>query len=288
MSDNNGWTGKPGVPMNPEQSDWHWLQGQFSLDKPAPYLWQAFMGVGRWSDERLNDPVILAEMKYIRPAFHYNLTPAEVDARVKEAEAKIAAGCLISNAAEVADLVAAAHKEWLAELNHDTDALMEAARQSALEEAARVAEGKVYKERYRTWPWWLNRDGSEGNRSNDSDIVEHADKIAAAIRALSDAPSGTYASEAEQERDEFFNRLGRVTEELRLPMDATASRIIEIIRERVDNEREACASVSVKVEVPEGAETWTPLEAWEEALIVFDEAFRDAIRSRALKGETND
>jgi hypothetical protein len=31
-------------------------------------------------------------------------------------------------------------------------------------------------------------------------------------------------------------------------MDATASRIIEAIRERVDNEREACASVSVKVE----------------------------------------
>jgi hypothetical protein len=71
-------------------------------------------------------------------------------------------------------------------------------------------------------------------------------------------------------------------------MDATASRIIEAIREHVDNEREACASVSVKVEVPEGAETWTPLEAWEEALNVFDDAFRDAIRSRAMKGEGND
>ena len=107
-------------------------------------------------------------------------------------------------------------------------------------------------------------------------------RIAAAIRALSDTPPGTYASEAEQERDEFFNRLGRVTEELRLPMYATASRIIEAIRERVDNEREACASVSVHLKVPEGAENWTPLEAWEEALIVFDGAFRDAIRSRAL------
>jgi hypothetical protein len=108
------------------------------------------------------------------------------------------------------------------------------------------------------------------------------------IRALSDMPPGNYINEAEQERDEFFNRLGRITEELRLPMDATASRIIEAIRERVDNEREACASVSVKVEVPEDAETWTPLEAWEEALLVFDEAFRDAIRIRALKGEGND
>ncbi len=72
----------------------------------------------------------------------------------------------------------------------EVDARVKEARREALEEAARVAEGKVYKERYRTWPWWLNRDGSEGNRSNDSDIVEHADKIAAAIRALSDTPPG--------------------------------------------------------------------------------------------------
>jgi hypothetical protein len=66
----------------------------------------------------------------------------------------------------------------------EVEARVAQAKRDALEEAARVAEGKVYKERYRTWPWWLNRDGSEGNRSNDSDIVEHADKIAAAIRAL--------------------------------------------------------------------------------------------------------
>jgi hypothetical protein len=71
-------------------------------------------------------------------------------------------------------------------------------------------------------------------------------------------------------------------------MDATASRIIEAIRERVDNEREACASVSVKVEVPDGAETWTPLEAWEKALLVYNEAFSDAIRGRALKGKGNE
>jgi chromosome segregation ATPase len=91
---------------------------------------------------------------------------------------------------------------------------------------------------------------------------------------------GRYQSEAEQERDELFNRLGRVTEELGLSMDVTASRIIEVIRERVDDEREACASVSVRVEVPPGAETWSPLEAWEEALTLFDEAFREAVRAR--------
>ncbi|CAB4157010.1 hypothetical protein UFOVP747_61 [uncultured Caudovirales phage] len=86
--------------------------------------------------------------------------------------------------------------------------------------------------------------------------------------------------EAEAERDEFFNELGRITEELDLPVDATASRIIEAIRERIDAEREACASLGVRVVVPEGAEQWTPLEAWEEALTAYDAAFRDAIRMR--------
>jgi hypothetical protein len=52
-------------------------------------------------------------MRYLGPC----LTPAEVEARV-----------------------AAAQKEWLAELNHDTDALMEASRDSALAEAARRLE----------------------------------------------------------------------------------------------------------------------------------------------------
>lgn len=51
------------------------------------------------------------------------------------------------------------------------------------EKAAQVAGGTIYEGRYRTWPWWQNRDGSQGNRANESDVVQHADKIAAAIRA---------------------------------------------------------------------------------------------------------
>ncbi len=87
-------------------------------------------------------------------------------------------------------------------------------------------------------------------------------------------------SECDLERIEYMNRVGRVTEHLGLPMDATASRIIEEIRDLVDAEREACASLSVHVKVPEGAESWTPLEAWEEALLAADEAWREAIRAR--------
>ena len=95
------------------------------------------------------------------------------------------------------------------------------------------------------------------------------------------AALATARREVEQERDEFFNRLGRITEYLDIPVDATAQRIIEAIQERVDSERESCASVEVRLAVPEGAETWTPLEAWEEALLAFDEAFRETIRAAA-------
>jgi hypothetical protein len=62
--------------------------------------------------------------------------------------------------------------------------LIEAVRREEREACAEVAEG--HKGRYRTWPWWINHDGSEGTR-NDSDIVKHADQIAYAIRARGDA-----------------------------------------------------------------------------------------------------
>ena len=52
------------------------------------------------------------------------------------------------------------------------------------ERAAGVADGTTYHGRYRTWPWWANPDGSQGNRENESDVVQHADAIATAIRAL--------------------------------------------------------------------------------------------------------
>ena len=115
-------------------------------------------------------------------------------------------------------------------------------------------------------------------------VDERLETQAARIAEL-EAALATARRETEQERDEFFNRLGRITEYLNLPVDATAQRIIETIRERVENEREACASVEVRLTVPDGAETWTPLEAWEEAIIAFDEAFRGAIRAAAGEGK---
>jgi hypothetical protein len=153
-----------GVPLNPEQRRWHWLSWQG--EEPGLYEW-----VGQyWIMGGGNPP-----LDYVAEHFTYlgpSLTPAEVDARVKDAlkwrdainaaltnwlcpiedhetpadamqrlirlEVMAALDPAVSKSA--ADLVAAARKEWLAELNHDTDALMEAARQSALAEAARRLE----------------------------------------------------------------------------------------------------------------------------------------------------
>ena len=184
-------------------------------------------------------------------------------------------------AAEITRLraeLATARRGALAEIKQDTDELIEQGRQDGMEQAAQILE-ECYRCSQRGFP--------ERYRAG---LAAGAQVIAAAIRAAALDPAVSQAAadlvatarrETEQERDEFFNRLGRITEYLDLPVDATAQRIIETIRERVENEREACASVEVRLTVPEGAETWTPLEAWEEALLAFDEAFRDAIRAAA-------
>jgi hypothetical protein len=39
MTDNNGWPGKPGVPMNPERDGWHWVQT--SSGELVAYLWRS-------------------------------------------------------------------------------------------------------------------------------------------------------------------------------------------------------------------------------------------------------
>lgn len=118
MSDNNGWPGKPGVPLNPERDGWHCIQEPG--EDPEYAFWRAkpFLGYGRgcWETKGTEDdfePHEVSNWRYLGPA----LTPAEVDARI-----------------------AAAHKEWLAELNHDTDALMENAQRDALEEAAQIID----------------------------------------------------------------------------------------------------------------------------------------------------
>jgi hypothetical protein len=76
MSDNNGWPGKPGVPLNPEREGWHWLSAK--LGDPEPYYWTGglWMGSDQFHIVSFSETVL-----YLGPA----LTPAEVDARVVDA-----------------------------------------------------------------------------------------------------------------------------------------------------------------------------------------------------------
>jgi hypothetical protein len=73
----NGWPGKPGVPMNPEKSRWHWVGG-------VPCWWQVWDDddTPQWQAAYLYyNPEEWADRKYGGPC----LTPAEVDARIATA-----------------------------------------------------------------------------------------------------------------------------------------------------------------------------------------------------------
>ena len=158
--DNNGWAGEPGVPLNPAEPGFHWVEG---CDGTATVVfWCGHGGDTHYENGDLKElnhwsghPMWQAkEWRYLGPA----LTPAEVEARI-----------------------VAAHKEWLAELNHDTDALMENARREGLEEAARWhdEQGRFWMEKGRE----VSALDSQSGLNLLAKAAEHR-KHAATIRAL--------------------------------------------------------------------------------------------------------
>ena len=84
MSDNN-WPdpARPGVPLNPEKTGWHWLSGV--LERPAAFEWlahkQAWLFHRAQPEDQAMVPPAFGSWTYLGPA----LTPAEVEARVKQA-----------------------------------------------------------------------------------------------------------------------------------------------------------------------------------------------------------
>ncbi len=154
--DNNGWAGRPGVPLNPE----------------------------RWRGA-IND----ALTNWLSSIEDHE-TPCDALRRLIRMEVIAALDPKVSQAA--ADLVAAAHKEWLEELNHDTDALMEAARQSALAECIAACDAIVHS--YRVGLPEKHKDRPGGIPYSWKEMWENSAEIAediiADIRALSDTPPG--------------------------------------------------------------------------------------------------
>jgi hypothetical protein len=88
MSDTNGWAGKPGVPMNPEQSGWHCVQEPG--EDPEYAFWQRKpfrRHGGCWETKGTEndwEPHEISNWRYLRPCSPDDLSPAEVEARVKE------------------------------------------------------------------------------------------------------------------------------------------------------------------------------------------------------------
>ena len=81
---NNGWPGKPGVPLNPEQSGWHWIYDKYLGPECALWIaksccWQ----MAGAEDLFKSDELSIQKWRYLGPC----LTPDEataLQARVAE------------------------------------------------------------------------------------------------------------------------------------------------------------------------------------------------------------
>jgi hypothetical protein len=148
MSDNNGWPGKPGVPLNPEKEGPHWLRYEHDgYVEVSAFLWERD---GYWVKSRhVHYSEWPGRWTYLGPA----LTPAEVDARI-----------------------ATARKDALAEIKQDTDELIEQGRQDGVEQAARRLEELHKNHQYNP----KTGEGSEHNTGYYRALAEGA----AHIRAL--------------------------------------------------------------------------------------------------------
>jgi len=127
--------------------------------------------IGRWLSAALDDPKVCHEMKADILAWMEagkpNVQPSDTLPDWKQDQAETTRIKPRPSDPIPADAILAAG------LVTDETAI----RADERERCAQIAEGNVYKEKYRTWPWW-----NGGNRSNESDFVKHADAIAAAIR----------------------------------------------------------------------------------------------------------
>lgn len=158
MSDNNGWPGKPGVPLNPERDGWHWVKslttgGLMCAEWRADRIgWSLYR-----STSEHHAPNTMFSWGYLGPC----LTPAEVGARVED---------------EVMGLI---HPEFgtIYGPNGEVTKAIAQARRDALEEAARRVEIK----------WLMFREKDNGASDwifQKYDDIPTGDDFVAAIRAL--------------------------------------------------------------------------------------------------------
>jgi len=111
MSENNGWPGEPGVPLNPERDGWHWLSAMYYGDPIGPPIacfWYAeHQSWPRLQDKPGNQPVSRG-FCYLGPC----LTPAEVESHK---HAAVIAYANLLNLPAPPNLIAQARRDALEE-----------------------------------------------------------------------------------------------------------------------------------------------------------------------------
>jgi len=116
MSDNNGWPGKPGVPLNPEKTGWHWLSG--ALERPAAFEWlahkQAWLFHRAQPEDQAMAPPAFGSWTYLGPC----LTPAEVESHK---HAAVIAYANLLNLPAPPNLIAQARRDALEEAAQEMD-----------------------------------------------------------------------------------------------------------------------------------------------------------------------
>jgi hypothetical protein len=189
MTNNNGWPGKPGVPLNPAEPGFHWVE---SCDGTATVVfWRGHGGDTHYENGDLKElnhwsvhPMWQAkEWTYIGPC----LTPAEVDAQANDAlKWRDAINDALTEwhdpprdgETPKAALRRLVHTEILAALDPAVSRpaadLVANARRDALEEAARLVEA------VKTWDG--HYDYCESCKGGA--VYPDSEEVAAAIRAL--------------------------------------------------------------------------------------------------------
>ena len=210
--DNNGWAGRPGVPLNPEKRQWHWVCGHSPAEKPRPELWSRNMaGFFWWSTMLWREDTAARHWRYLRPCLPDDLSPGEVEARIATARK----GALEETESRVADALKWRNaindyltQEWHNPLKDDESpyaalkrilkcefmemaldpirikaiqAEIAQAKRDALEEAAQRLEALHRQHKYKP----KTGEGSE----HDAGYYRALSEGAAWIRALIDAPS---------------------------------------------------------------------------------------------------
>jgi hypothetical protein len=79
MTDNNGWAGRPGVPLNPERDGCHWISLLGGKDNAQVIEW--FSDAMCWDKTDWTTEDFGLHARYLGPC----LTPAEVDALMEAA-----------------------------------------------------------------------------------------------------------------------------------------------------------------------------------------------------------